>query len=155
MSTPDVLTLQRLLVSLNLLKVTPNGYYGPATEQAVRDYQRTHNLPSVGVVGPLTLASMNALLNINNQGPITNPTPTTFTRDLTLNTQGLDVRALQIYLNTHGYPVSPTGPGSRGQETTLFGPRTRAALILFQRDNGITPTGYFGPRTRTYITGNP
>jgi peptidoglycan hydrolase-like protein with peptidoglycan-binding domain len=76
----------------------------------------------------------------------------TFTRDLTLNSEGEDVRALQRYLNTHGYQVSLTGPGSSGFETSFFGPATQAALIKFQIANNISPAvGYFGSITRSYM----
>ena len=65
---------------------------------------------------------------------------------------GEDVRQLQIYLNTHGYPVAPTGVGSRGYETNYFGLATKAALIKFQMVNKIVPSvGFFGPLTRAFI----
>jgi len=61
---------------------------------------------------------------------------------------GEDVKMLQIYLNTHGYPIAKSGIGSLGNETTKFGGATKAALIKFQKDNGILPaTGAFGPAT--------
>ena len=60
-----------------------------------------------------------------------------------------EVRALQKLLNAHGHTIASTGGGSPGNETTYFGPATRAALIRFQKANNITPTvGYFGPKTR-------
>ncbi len=75
-----------------------------------------------------------------------------FTRNLTIGSRGDDIRQLQIYLNTHGFPVALTGPGSLGHETNYFGPLTRAALARFQAAHGITPSvGYFGPITRAYI----
>jgi peptidoglycan hydrolase-like protein with peptidoglycan-binding domain len=62
------------------------------------------------------------------------------------------VLALQKYLNAHGYTVATSGPGSVGNETTTFGPATKAALIKFQKANNITPaSGYFGPLTRAAI----
>jgi peptidoglycan hydrolase-like protein with peptidoglycan-binding domain len=75
-----------------------------------------------------------------------------FSRGLQLAMRGEDVRQLQIYLNTHGFTVAPSGAGSPGHETDFFGPATNAALAKFQRANGImTDTGYFGPRTRALI----
>ncbi len=63
-----------------------------------------------------------------------------------------DVLELQKFLNTHGYPVSLTGPGSIGFETNMFGAKTRATLIAFQKANNITPAiGFFGPITRGVI----
>ncbi|OGC87682.1 hypothetical protein A3D70_01230 [Candidatus Adlerbacteria bacterium RIFCSPHIGHO2_02_FULL_54_18] len=72
-----------------------------------------------------------------------------FVRNLELGMSGADVKALQVYLNTHGYVVSSSGPGSPGNETSKFGGATKAALIKFQKAMGITPAvGYFGPKTR-------
>lgn len=76
----------------------------------------------------------------------------TFTRDLRVGSVGDDVRALQIFLNTHGFPVAVSGAGSTGMETTLFGGLTKAALIKFQIANNIAPaSGYFGPKTRAVV----
>ncbi|KKW31234.1 MAG: hypothetical protein UY74_C0020G0011 [Candidatus Kaiserbacteria bacterium GW2011_GWC2_52_8b] len=75
-----------------------------------------------------------------------------FKRDLETGATGDDVKALQAYLNTHGYAVSSSGAGSSGNETTKFGGLTRAALIKLQKAAGITPAaGYFGPKTRAYV----
>ena len=75
-----------------------------------------------------------------------------FTRDLTIGSEGADVRALQSMLNNLGFIVSTTGAGSPGEEGTYFGEKTRQALIRYQEANSITPaSGYFGPRTRAQI----
>ena len=79
-----------------------------------------------------------------------------FTRTLTIGSTGSDVKALQIYLNTHGFTLSSSGPGSPGNETMRFGLLTKAALKKFQMTHGITPSvGYFGPITMDYIINNP
>lgn len=71
------------------------------------------------------------------------------TRDLKLGTIGEDVRILQQFLNSKGFTVSKIGAGSRGKETTKFGPATQAALVNFQKTKKIIPaTGYYGPKTR-------
>ncbi len=60
-----------------------------------------------------------------------------------------EVRALQKLLNAHGFTIAASGGGSPGNETTFFGPATKAALIKFQKAKNITPAvGYFGPKTR-------
>lgn len=80
------------------------------------------------------------------------PIPYTFTRDLMLRSVGEDVRALQAYLNTHGFPVASEGLGSIGNETDYFGSLTAQALARFQASKGIVPSiGYFGPITRRII----
>ena len=76
-----------------------------------------------------------------------------FARDLTIGMQGEDVRQLQVFLNAHGAVIATAGAGSPGQETDYFGPATQAALAKFQAVHGITPAGgYFGPKTRNFIT---
>ncbi|MFA6476572.1 MAG: Ig-like domain-containing protein [Candidatus Paceibacterota bacterium] len=75
-----------------------------------------------------------------------------FTRNLKTGSTGSDVKLLQQFLNTHGFIVAKSGPGSVGQETTMFGALTRLALIKFQKANKITPAiGYFGPVTRGVV----
>lgn len=69
-------------------------------------------------------------------------TPASFSRNLTLGSDGEDVRALQTLLISKGYQI-PAGA------TGYFGIQTRTALAAYQRANGITPAaGYFGEKTR-------
>ncbi len=73
-------------------------------------------------------------------------------RSITVGGRGEDVKALQRFLNSKGFTVSPIGDGSIGKETTYFGLKTRSALARFQASVGIKPAvGYFGPITRKYI----
>ncbi len=75
-----------------------------------------------------------------------------FNRNLRLKDIGQDVLALQKYLNSKGFLVSQTGYGSLNNETTFFGPKTKTALIKFQKANNIFPPfGFFGPITRDFI----
>ncbi len=79
-----------------------------------------------------------------------------FKRDLEVGATGDDVKALQVYLNAHGYIVTSSGGGSPGNETTKFGGLTKAALIKLQKAAGISPAaGYFGPKTRAYVAAHP
>ncbi|HLP86440.1 MAG TPA: peptidoglycan-binding domain-containing protein [Candidatus Paceibacterota bacterium] len=70
------------------------------------------------------------------------------TRTLKYKMTGNDVKGLQSYLNTHGYPVSLSGSGSLNHETTYFGLLTKKAVINFQKSNNLTPDGIVGPLTR-------
>ena len=89
--------------------------------------------------------------------PTTGKRCTTFTnysfkRDLTIGSKGEDVKQLQQYLNNNGFSIATSGDGSKGRETTYFGPATRNALIKFQQAKKITPaSGYFGSKSRLYI----
>lgn len=86
---------------------------------------------------------------------VTPPPTFTFSRDLTVGARGVDVKALQQWLNRKGYPVAISGPGSPGMETTYFGTLTRDAVSRLQKAVGIKPNaGYFGPITRGYVNSN-
>ncbi|MBU0750023.1 peptidoglycan-binding protein [Patescibacteria group bacterium] len=70
---------------------------------------------------------------------------TTFTRDLTIGSQGADVTALQNFLASKGFSVAAGATG-------YFGAQTKAALVSYQAANGIAPAaGYFGPATRAKV----
>ena len=99
-----------------------------------------------------TIASVKVSLEGTTVGSVTSSAVHAFKTDLTMGSLGEEVRALQQYLNAHGYTVSSTGAGSKGNETTRFGGLTKAALIKFQKAKGITPAvGYFGPKTRAAV----
>jgi hypothetical protein len=94
------------------------------------------------------------------QGQAVSAIAITFKLTLTAGTQSEDVKRLQEYLNNHGFTVSVSGPGSKGQESTFFGPKTKAALIAFQEAHQaeilahlglVHGTGILGPSTRAYI----
>jgi peptidoglycan hydrolase-like protein with peptidoglycan-binding domain len=77
-----------------------------------------------------------------------------YTRDLRVDSEGEDVRALQQFLNANGFIISQSGVGSPGQETTSFGLKTQQALQRFQTAVSISPaTGFFGPLTRFAVCG--
>lgn len=85
-------------------------------------------------------------------GSVTSTAVGVFKSNLTLGSLGSEVKALQQFLNAHGFTVSTTGAGSSGNETTKFGGLTKAALIKYQKAKGITPAvGYFGAKTRAAI----
>lgn len=101
-----------------------------------------------------TIAKVNAALMGQTVPSTTSAPASSFVRNLTLGSSGQDVKALQIFLNTNGFTVAATGPGSAGNETMTFGALTRAALAKFQAAKGISPAlGYFGPLTRAAILG--
>ncbi len=85
-----------------------------------------------------------------------------FMRNLKRGATGVDVQELQKYLNRNGFTITPTGGGSPGHETTLFGSLTFQALIRFQefyKNEILIPagvpsgkgTGFLGPFTRSIM----
>jgi len=75
-----------------------------------------------------------------------------FLKDLKTGSINSDVKELQKFLNSNGYILAASGPGSIGNETDTFGKFTREALARFQAANKISPAvGFFGPITRTFI----
>ncbi len=59
MADNDVKKLQERLVYEGYLSVTPNGYFGLATQSAVKAYQRDHGLLPLGNIGPGTREELN------------------------------------------------------------------------------------------------
>ncbi len=94
------------------------------------------------------------------QAPVpTSPIPQ-FTKALILGMTDPSVKNLQIFLNTHGFPLAKTGLGSPGKETNFFGALTKLAVIRFQEAHAkeilvpqglIKGTGFFGIGTRTLV----
>lgn len=68
-----------------------------------------------------------------------------WTRNLRQGMSGGDVRSLQIMLNKSAITrIALSGPGSSGNETSYFGPATKAAVIRFQnsyKKEVLTPAG--------------
>lgn len=122
--------------------VVPN----PATSGSVA----TKDLPGAGIPIP---NQQTPALSLDQQ--LTTPTlgvNSLLTRNLYFGLRGSDVKALQQYLNSHGFPLAKSGPGSPGNETEVFGVLTRAAVIRYQKAKGISPAvGYVGPITRASI----
>lgn len=133
MTGNDVTELQKFLISKGLLGAQyVTGYFGPLTQAALANFQKA------GVITPT----------------VVNATQTTasFSRTLTMGSSGEDVRSLQKFLNSRGFTISTSGPGSPGNETSLFGDLTRQALMKYQQANNIYPAvGFFGPLTKKFV----
>ena len=63
---------------------------------------------------------------------------------LKIGSTGSEVRAMQQRLIGEGY-LPPDGADG------VFGPATRAALVAFQRDNGLAADGVYGPKTAAVL----
>lgn len=105
----------------------------------------------VNVAGANTIADLQAMIAqlqaqiASLQGVATTPAVSaTITSDLTIGSRGAQVEALQQMLIDGGYLkiAAPTG---------YFGSLTKAAVQAWQRDNGVSATGYFGPISRSKL----
>lgn len=79
--------------------------------------------------------------------------PSPWSRTLRMGSAGVDVKALQIYLNKSPTTrIADFGPGSPGEESTTFGKATARAVVKFQTEQDLTASGLFGPITRERLT---
>lgn len=165
----DVLRLQKFLNTQGYV-ISANGkgspgketdYFGPVTRIALAKWQLANGLKDSGVFGASTRSAINASLSVSvPQTATAAPTSvardlsSVFTRTLRFGAKGDDVKALEVYLNSHGFVIAAHGRGSPGNETNTFGSLTRLALMKFQAAHGISPaSGIFGPSTRAFILG--
>jgi peptidoglycan hydrolase-like protein with peptidoglycan-binding domain len=83
----------------------------------------------------------NGILGINQPAPVKThlPLPTGIIRQ---GNKGDNVKQLQTALNSIGYPCTADGD---------FGPKTKAALVAFQKNVSISADGIYGPTTRAYM----
>lgn len=180
MTGDDVRTLQTLLSTDPSVypEKSVTGYFGPATERAVKAFQTKYKLPTVGAVGPMTRAMLIEIFGAAQPAvpavpatpatpgvaPATPAAPTSpstgaISRPLKMGSTGNDVKTLQQFLNASGFTITGSGVGSPGNETNYLGQLTVEAIKKFQAKYGIvssgTPetTGYgsLGPKTRAKL----
>ena len=132
----------------NSATTTSNAKIGGLTETQIQSILSL--LASFGA-DQATINNINNVLHGQAVVPLSSSPTVVFTRNRELNDTGQDVRALQVWLNAHGFTVAATGPGSPGNETSLFGSKTYQALIKFQQSKNLPQTGYFGPLTRAAL----
>lgn len=70
-----VIQLQRFLKDQGYLSATPNGFFGPATLLAVKQFQTAEGFFATGYVGPLTRARIKTKSCVTTQSQTPTPTP--------------------------------------------------------------------------------
>lgn len=85
------------------------------------------------VFTPATFST--AVTTPSTEGRVLGATAYQFTQNLKLGSVHDEVKALQKFLNLKGFIVATSGAGSLGNETRVFGPKTKAALIKYQEAN--------------------
>ena len=128
-----------------------DGIFGPQTEAAVRKFQQIFGLSVDGIIGKATwyrlvrlYVGVNALSELESEGQTFYAVNWQDPGLLETGARGQQVRQLQFMLRVMAEYVDSI-PSI--QEDGIFGPRTREAVIAFQRFAGLTPDGIVGPAT--------
>ncbi len=125
--SPDVTTLQNRLMDLGYLDIDePTDYFGPATQYALKLFQRQHDLDQDGVAGYETQVKLYA----DDAEHYT----------IKLGTTGDDVKDVQRQLIDLGYLAA-------GNATGYYGDKTVEAVKKFQKANSLSQDGLTGEQT--------
>lgn len=135
-----VLELQQKLIQAGF-ELQANGTFDRATEKALQRFQRNNGIAIDGVAGDDTMAALDSASenSANSSTYVLTGTPL-----LQSGSRGALVRSLQELLNAKGAQLDVDG---------IFGPLTRAAVIRYQRANGLGVDGLVGPETATHLSG--
>ncbi len=127
-----VKTLQEKLNAKGFDSGNVDGIFGAKTYAAVTAFQKANGLGVDGIVGKLTWAKLYDATPVNM-------TPVTTQPMLRTGSRGDAVRKLQEMLNAKGYTC--------GNVDGIFGSKTYAAVLAFQKANGLGADGIVGPLT--------
>ncbi|MEI6581243.1 MAG: peptidoglycan-binding protein, partial [bacterium] len=152
----DVRNLQRFLIKQNkgpqaqaLASHGLTNNFQTLTEAALIEWQKENGLTADGVFGPSTKEKMFTI--VSTQSVSSPPSEIqNIIKDLQLGDTGSDVRTLQKFLIKQN-----KGPEARALAmhglTNNFQTLTKAALIEWQKANGLKVHGVFGLKTKTII----
>ena len=129
-----VKTLQDKLNTLGYNSGNVDGIFGAKTYAAVTAFQKANNLGVDGIVGKLTWAK---LYGVSPAMPV--ETTVVGRPMVSYGSRGDAVRKLQELLNALGYDC--------GSVDGIFGSKTKAAVLAFQKANGLGADGIVGPLT--------
>ena len=127
-----VKTLQEKLNAKGFDSGNVDGIFGAKTYAAATAFQKANGLGVDGIVGKLTWAKLYDATPVNVTPVTTQPT-------LRTGSRGDAVRKLQELLNAKGYTC--------GSVDGIFGSKTYAAVLAFQKANGLGADGIVGPLT--------
>ena len=127
-----VKTLQEKLNAKGFNSGNVDGIFGAKTYAAVTAFQKANSLGVDGIVGKLTWAKLYDATPVN-------VTPVTTQPMLRTGSRGDAVRKLQELLNAKGYTC--------GSVDGIFGSKTYAAVLAFQKANGLGADGIVGSLT--------
>ena len=127
-----VKTLQEKLNAKGFNSGNVDGIFGAKTYAAVTAFQKANSLGVDGIVGKLTWAKLYDATPVNVTSVTTQPM-------LRTGSRGDAVRKLQELLNAKGYTC--------GSVDGIFGSKTYAAVLAFQKANGLAADGIVGSLT--------
>lgn len=143
----DVANAQMRLKAAGYLFGKADGVFGADTTAAVKKLQKDYNLKQDGIIGPQTWVVIKAL-NVSNAEPVVvdenNTAVSAYTTKLRRGSRGAQVKKLQQQLITLGYLTE-------GEDDGKYGPKTAWAVMLFQRDEGISVDGVAGTQTFVHL----
>ena len=157
-----VRTVQRRLKELGYYKGAADGDFGPATEKAVKEFQKANGLSADGKVGEKTLKKMNAKTAVSYKEAHATATPKKTTAKPTKKVTATPRATATPNLNKDYY-LSMGSKGSKvetlqrrlielgwldGKVTGTFDAATEAAVLGFQKKtSGLWADGIAGPDT--------
>ena len=134
----EIATIQTALTTLKLYSGKITGHFGDLTKTAVQDFQKRYALKADGVVGEDTLKTLYEAAGID-AGASVAPAAASDSALLRYGSQNEAVRQLQNDLKSLGYYT--------GSTSGHFGSLTEAAVMNFQKKNGLTADGVVGAKT--------
>ncbi len=131
----DVKTLQEMLNAKGYNAGSVDGIFGRNTRAAVIAFQNANGLAADGIVGKLTWAKL-----YDTTAALPSASTATGTQPMVYRgSRGDAVRRLQELLNKKGFDC--------GAVDGIFGSKTYAAVMAFQKANGLSADGIAGPLT--------
>ena len=131
----SVKTLQERLNAKGYNAGSVDGIFGKNTRAAVMAFQKANGLAADGIVGKLTWAKL-----YDTTAALPSASTATGTQPMVYRgSRGDAVRRLQELLNKKGFDC--------GAVDGIFGSKTYAAVVAFQKANGLSADGIVGPLT--------
>ena len=142
----DVVTVQQRLKELGYYTGSIDGVYGSGSIAAATAFQKNNGLKVDGLTGQSTYAALFSSSAVaagssSSSGSSSSGSSSTYVK-LQSGDKGTEVKKLQQALKDLGYDVSADG---------TYGPITVAAVIAFQKLNGLDDDGIAGAKTQTVL----
>ena len=143
----EIATIQTALKKLKLYTGDITGHYGAKTQTAVKTFQKRYGLEDDGIAGEGTIQALYEAAEITYSGSSSSSSASVPSGDsdgvLRQGSRSDAVRTLQEDLKALGY--------YDGSISGHYGSLTEAAVMKFQRTNGLSPDGVAGTKTLAKI----